>query len=534
MKAAIYCRVSSEDQKREGTSLSSQLDACLKEATLLGCEVPQDKIFTEVWSGLDRERPDFTSLRESVRKKEIDYVIFNSVDRFARDPVPLVLVAEDADKAGVTIRCIREPFENTDTGRLILYILGYASKLEAERIKERSLRGKHSRAALGKLPSGTGRKLYGYDYMKGKGIGEGIRYVNEAEAKWVRQIFGWLVNERLTVNGITRRLRALEVPTPGGGEFWRRQTVYRMLTNPAYIGKTYSFTKDYIEPKRRRKPNAKRRKTGIVWKPKEEWVEIPGATPRIVSDELFEATQKILKRNKELASRNAKRQYLLAGYVFCRHCSARYIGYVKKWKDNGKPNEQRYYRCGKSQSIASPNRCNNKQLNAPRIEAIVWNQIETLLSKPEVVLLELERKEKEVGIASQQFTYWQSELQGIDGRVRNLEKQKDRVWKAFELTGDEEKFKKDIAQFNEDRNALLQNKASLEEKIKAFEQCQVDIEGIKQACHLVKDNLVNFGFEEKRLALEALQIRVLVDGDSVNIEGSIPVPKLQFESSASK
>ena len=30
MKAAIYCRVSTEDQEREGTSLDTQLEACLK------------------------------------------------------------------------------------------------------------------------------------------------------------------------------------------------------------------------------------------------------------------------------------------------------------------------------------------------------------------------------------------------------------------------------------------------------------------------------------------------------------------------
>lgn len=28
MRAAIYCRVSTEDQEREGTSLDSQLEAC--------------------------------------------------------------------------------------------------------------------------------------------------------------------------------------------------------------------------------------------------------------------------------------------------------------------------------------------------------------------------------------------------------------------------------------------------------------------------------------------------------------------------
>jgi len=36
MKAAIYCRVSTEDQEREGSSLDSQLEACVKKALDLG------------------------------------------------------------------------------------------------------------------------------------------------------------------------------------------------------------------------------------------------------------------------------------------------------------------------------------------------------------------------------------------------------------------------------------------------------------------------------------------------------------------
>ena len=40
-------------------------------------------------------------------------------------------------------------------------------------------------------------RLYGYNYLCGKGAGEGVRYVNEAEAKWVKQIFHWLVKEEL-------------------------------------------------------------------------------------------------------------------------------------------------------------------------------------------------------------------------------------------------------------------------------------------------------------------------------------------------
>jgi len=39
MKAAIYCRVSTEDQEREGTSLQTQMEACLKYCHDKGYEV---------------------------------------------------------------------------------------------------------------------------------------------------------------------------------------------------------------------------------------------------------------------------------------------------------------------------------------------------------------------------------------------------------------------------------------------------------------------------------------------------------------
>ncbi len=65
MKAAIYCRVSTEDQEREGTSLQTQLEACLAY-----CEQKEYKVvrrFTETYSGLTLDRPKLTELRGLIR-----------------------------------------------------------------------------------------------------------------------------------------------------------------------------------------------------------------------------------------------------------------------------------------------------------------------------------------------------------------------------------------------------------------------------------------------------------------------------------
>lgn len=83
MKTAVYCRVSTEGQEQEGTSLQTQLEACLKYCQDKGYDVSYR--FSEAFSGLSLERPELDKLRELVRTGTIDAVIVYSLDRFTRD-----------------------------------------------------------------------------------------------------------------------------------------------------------------------------------------------------------------------------------------------------------------------------------------------------------------------------------------------------------------------------------------------------------------------------------------------------------------
>ena len=46
--------------------------------------------------------------------------------------------------------------DNSELGKLISYIRGYASKVEAEKIRERTMRGKRARAKEGRIPAEVG------------------------------------------------------------------------------------------------------------------------------------------------------------------------------------------------------------------------------------------------------------------------------------------------------------------------------------------------------------------------------------------
>ena len=519
MRAAIYCRVSTEDQEREGTSLQSQVEGCLNKARELGYDVPEEFTVLETYSGLTLDRPKLPQLRQWVRDKEVEAVIAYTLDRLSRDPVHFIILQGELERAGAELILVTETVDSSDLGKLITYIKGYAAKLEAEKIRERTMRGARTRAGQGKIPIGGTGKLYGYTYVMGKGEHEGKRYVNEEGAKWVREMYRWLIDEGLTVNAITYRLRALGVPTPGKSQFWRKSTVHEILTNPAYMGKTYAFTYSYAKPKTKPDSSTRLKRKRLTRKPVEEWVEIPRATPAIISEETFEAAQAKLGQNKRLSRRNAKRQYLLSGYVFCRYCGRRYRGKSIKPKKGENVNYVPYYQCPGEDQIVSPTRCQNRRWNANRLEEIVWSQIEALLTEPDVVLAGLETR----GNSIIEATHLEQELDQVNRRLKALDKEQEQLLQWALKGFPEETVVTENKRINEQRAMLRQRKSELETRIEQAKQTEVDIESIKRFCEVVRHNLAlgDLTFEDKRLALEAFGIKVWIDGKKINIEGAI-------------
>ena len=520
MRAAIYCRVSTEDQEREGTSLDSQLEACKKLAQDNRHEVPEDLIVMETYSGLSLDRPKLGEMREWVRGKKVDTVIAYTLDRLTRDPVHYIILQDEMERADVQLAFVTETVDSSDIGKLITYIKGYAAKLEAEKIRERTMRGKRIKALSGKIPSGSHAKLYGYTYIKAELEGGAVRIINEDEARWVREIFRWLVEEGLSTNAITFRLRALNIPTPSGKGYWIRSTVHKLLTNVAYTGKTFAFTLTYGEPKYRMKTNTKRKKTGLIRKPPEEWLEIPNATPPIISEALFEAAQKQLKRNSELASRNSKHQYLLHGRIYCKHCERGYWGYLHRKIRGDKIYEYRRYRCPGRLKIVTPVPCLNNNYNADKLESLVWEQIEIILAKPDVVISELVRRQGE----AREGSHLEEELKTTIRNLDELDKEQERLLNYHVMGFPEDLTRKQNVTINKKREQLLDHKLHIERQISTQQECQIDSAGIEQFCQMVKRNLKDLSFEDKRLALEALQIKVWIDGNNVEITGAIPMP----------
>ncbi len=501
MKAATYCRVSTDNQESEGTSLQTQLEACLKYCQDKGYDVAHR--FSEAYSGLTLERPKLNELRELIRAGDIDVVVVYCLDRLSRNATHGVILRDELDKHHVMLESVTEDIDKTPLGEAITYLRGTFSQIEAEKIRERTMRGKRARAREGRMCGGSGTTIYGYDYIPVSQKNGGRRVINETETRWVRDMYSWLVNEGLSSNQILYRLRAHNAPTKSG-KIWNRHSVQAILINPAYTGKTYVFT------------TAKGKQFA---RPRADWIEIPGATPAIISQELFDAAQKQLRVNQEKSPRNCKREYLLHGHLRCRQCGRAYVGAITSSIQHSKRYIQRFYRCkGKLKMYAPVERCCNKGWSANKLEAMVWGKLEEYLSKPELIISQLEKQHQD----ADQLGVFEAELERVERQLKAVDREQHQLlqWALKDFPADQ--VEAENKRLNKARETLTGQKVGLETQLEASHNAVISIPKLEQFIERMQGRIAALDYEGKRQVLDMLGIKVWLDGESVEITGVIP------------
>ena len=205
MIGIIYARVSTRQQEKEGTSLDTQVEKCLKLADERGINVPKENILKEQASGIDPLRPLFLAFNEAIENRRVDAAILFDTDRYAREPLFIEILAEMCEAAGVDLNIVMGTSGTGADQNFLRYIEGYVAKKERLKTLERTTRGKMAVLKEGRRPHGWGVGIFGYDYIKESQT----RIINESEAFNVRRIFQSFVDgesyfqiaERLHVNG---------------------------------------------------------------------------------------------------------------------------------------------------------------------------------------------------------------------------------------------------------------------------------------------------------------------------------------------
>ncbi|MCK4826490.1 recombinase family protein [bacterium] len=163
LKVAIYIRVSTEDQAKEGYSLEVQREYLEFFAEREGYEV--FKVYCDDGiSAYSTRRPALQELLADAKAKAFDLVLVHKIDRFSRNLKDLLMLVDELSSYGVGFKSAAEPFNTTTSaGKLMFQQLGSFAEFERNRIAERVFPGMVKGVQLGNW-QGARFAPFGYKY----------------------------------------------------------------------------------------------------------------------------------------------------------------------------------------------------------------------------------------------------------------------------------------------------------------------------------------------------------------------------------
>jgi site-specific DNA recombinase len=519
--AAIYARVSSEQQREENT-IASQTAALIEFARTRELEVPKAWIFEdEGFSGATLERPGLERVRDLAAEGQLQAVLVYAPDRLSRKYAYQVLLIEELARQGVEMLFLKGPQNATAEDHLLVQFQGMIAEYERAQILERSRRGKRHRARAGEISVLSGAP-YGYRYVRKSDEAPASYALIEAEARVVRHVYELYTVKGLSIGAITRELNDQGVATRKPGARWERSMVWAMLRNPAYrgtacFGKTRTATRQRTTRPLRLRGGVRSRNSANRERPREEWIEIP--VPALIAEEAFARAQELLQQNKVLARRRTIEASLVQGLVSCRKC-----GYaLSRTSTRTSARKIHYYRCIGSDAwrhLSGP-LCNNKPVRQDLLDQIIWAEVMRLLEDPTLIQQELDRRLAAARAADP-----------TKQREQALERELVRVGKGIErlLTAYQEELLS-LEQLRERMPPLRQR----EQALRAEQQSIADQIRERATCLRLAETLTAF-LERLRVAADTLDIaerqrivrlvikEVLVGDDTIVIRHCIPVP----------
>jgi len=144
MKAAIYCRVSTEEQDAD-----KQEFICLEHCRRNDIEI--FKVYKDVISGKTTSRPEFNLLLNDMREYKFDVIIVTKLDRLGRSLQHLLSLFDEFVNKKVSFVAITQNIDTTTSaGKLQMQIMGAFAEFERNIISERTKEGMRNAMGVGK------------------------------------------------------------------------------------------------------------------------------------------------------------------------------------------------------------------------------------------------------------------------------------------------------------------------------------------------------------------------------------------------
>lgn len=345
------CPESTEEQKKFGISVNDQKNSLTKYCQDNKLKIYDYYIDEGVSAGTISKRKEFVRLLRDL--DNIDLIIFTKLDRFSRNVRDANNILVELDAHNTAFRAIDEDDIDTSTadGRFIFNLKVNLAEHEKNKDSERINRINTYKYNIAKTVC-TGQAPYGYKISEEKKL-----IVDEEKAKNVIALFEYYAK----TNNLNETANWFRINCENKSTY----SIKKYLRNSAYVGKFV------------------RKKTNEI---------IDDYSPRIMSDELFNDVQKLIKVNvkKSKANPNSKKHneipYIFSGLLICQEC-----GHILSGKTNS--NSKHYYNC----RYHYFKKCNNEKcINEKRLEKYLINEIVPILEKRKLEIIDINSNEQKI------------------------------------------------------------------------------------------------------------------------------------------
>jgi len=300
----LYIRVSTEDQAREGFSLSEQKERLEAMCKFKGYEIYDIYEDAGISAKNMEDRPAFNRLLDDIKSKKINTIVTLKLDRLTRSVYDWENIMKFLEENAAYIDCANDEINTTNAnGKMISRLLMSVSQNEIERTSERTKIGLSGAIKSGNIP---GHTPLGYKRDNKKLVPDSL--TKDVIIRMYQLYFEG--NSYQKIKNIFNEEQVL------GRTNWRDNTIKAMIENEVYKG-------DFVYGKRTKTPTYY-----------EDVVE------PLVSKELWDSCQV----QKKINSRSYKRTltYLFLQKLRCPKCG-RILGGKATKKKNGL--EYYYYYC---------------------------------------------------------------------------------------------------------------------------------------------------------------------------------------------
>jgi site-specific DNA recombinase len=512
MNIAIYARVSTDTQAKEGT-IDSQIEALKDYAKAHNLDIAFE-CFDNGYSGETLIRPGLDQLRDLAQSGNIEGVLILSPDRLSRKQANQIILMEEFKKRNIQVIFTNQNFEDNPEGNLMLQIQGALSEYERAKIADRMRRGIIHATKNGQINGGN--PPYGYRYIHKDKNTVGRWEINPDEANIVRYIYRLYVNEKMKGTQIPKRLQEEAIPCRNSN--WWSAQIYSVLKNEAYTGMAYMFRHRMIETNRTPKSKVyrKHKNRGEAPRPREEWIGIP--VPAIVDQETWNKAQELLKQNAYKARRNNnKHNYLLRGLVVCGLCGCMASGYVS--------NKSTYYNCGAKRNKNKYSNPHDEviQVKHKPFDEKVWTGLTELLSDPENLKAQLEKR---IEAKKEKMPFAQS-MNEFDKELGQLEAQEKRILDAYrEAIISLEELKSQKEKISSRRRVLETKKKAALSHTESLGQPKITLDMLGDVSARFQRVMAKANFETREKLVSRLVNSVTLMTNKAIVKGNIPITNL--------